>query len=274
MKASPCHQHRRCRISTTGESTRLASLDPYLGTYFYRFNTRVKPLDDARVRCALAMSIEREQLTRFILKGGQTPAFHFTPPNTGGYTSAATFAASLGEARRLLEEAGFPQGKGFPPLELLYNTSEQHRVIAEAVQQMWKTGLGVDVQLVNQEWKVYLDTVRRGDYQIARGSWIGDYNDPNTFLDMWVTDGGNNRTGWADADYDRLIQQAAQDLDPAARLRRFGEAESILLREMPIAPIYFYVRSMLIQPTVQGWYPTLLDHHPYKHVRLGPPAAP
>lgn len=248
--------------------------DPYLGTYFYRFNTRVKPLDDARVRCALAMSIEREQLTRFILKGGQTPAFHFTPPNTGGYTSPATFAASLGEARRLLEEAGFPQGKGFPPLELLYNTSEQHRVIAEAVQQMWKTGLGVDVQLVNQEWKVYLDTVRRGDYQIARGSWIGDYNDPNTFLDMWVTDGGNNRTGWADADYDRLIQQAAQEPDPAARLTRFGEAESILLREMPIAPIYFYVRSMLIQPTVQGWYPTLLDHHPYKHVRLGPPAAP
>jgi len=247
----------------------LIRFDPYLGTYFYRFNTRVKPLDDVRVRCALAMGIEREQLTQFVLKGGQAPAYHFTPPGTGGYTATARFAAKLEEARRLLAEAGFPEGKGFPPLELLYNTSEQHRVIAEAVQQMWKTGLGVDVQLVNQEWKVYLDTVRRGDYQIARGSWIGDYNDPKTFLDMWVTDGGNNRTGWASPDYDRLIQDAARERDPHQRLALLGGAEEILVREMPVAPIYFYVRNMLIQPAVQGWYPTLLDHHPYKHVRLG-----
>ncbi len=242
--------------------------DPYMGTYFYRFNTRVKPLDDARVRCALAISIQREQLTEFVLKGGQAPAYHFTPPNSGGYTASARFAADLTAARRLLAAAGFPEGKGFPPLELLYNTSEQHRVIAEAVQQMWKTGLGVDVHLVNQEWKVYLDTVRRGDYQIARGSWIGDYNDPNTFLDMWVTDGGNNRTGWANPAYDDLIAQAGREADGATRLGLFAKAEGLLLAEMPIAPVYFYVRSMLIQPRVKGWSPTLLDHHPYKHVYL------
>jgi len=242
--------------------------DPYLGTYFFRFNTRARPLQDPRVRRALALSIERRQLTEFILKGGQQPAFCFTPPNTGGYSSPAAFEYSLDAARRLLADAGFPEGKGFPPLELLYNTSEQHRIIAEAVQQMWKTGLGVDVQLVNQEWKVYLDTVRRGDYQIARGSWIGDYNDPNTFLDMWVSGGGNNRTGWANPDYDRLVEAAAGEPDPARRLGLFGQAESILMAEMPIAPVYFYVRTMLIQPCVRGWYPTLLDHHPYKHVSL------
>jgi oligopeptide transport system substrate-binding protein len=254
----------------------LIRFDPYLGTYFYRFNTRIRPLNDARVRCALAIAIQREQLTKFVLKGGQAPAFHFTPPDTGGYTPTARLTADLSAARRLLAAAGFPDGKGFPPLELLYNTSEQHRVIAEAVQQMWKTALGVDVHLVNQEWKVYLDTVRRGDYQIARGSWIGDYNDPNTFLDMWVTEGGNNRTGWANAEYDGLIAQAARETDPRARLELFDRAEGLLLAEMPVAPVYFYVRTMLIQPCVQGWFPTLLDHHPYKYVYLQttPAAAP
>ena len=257
-----------CIESYRRDHPELIRFDPYMGTYFYRFNTRVKPLNDARVRCALAMSIQREQLTEFVLKGGQAPAFCFTPPSTGGYTSPARFQADPAAARRLLADAGFPEGKGFPPLELLYNTSEQHRVIAEAVQQMWKTGLGVDVHLVNQEWKVYLDTVRRGDYQIARGSWIGDYNDPNTFLDMWVTEGGNNRTGWASADYDRLIAQAGSETGREARLGLFAQAEGLLLADMPIAPVYFYVRSMLIQTSVKGWHPTILDHHPYKYVYL------
>ena len=243
-------------------------VDPYLGVYFYRFNTRVKPLDDARVRRALSLCIEREQLTAFVLRGGQSPALHITPPNTGGCTSPARLSGDAAAARRLLAEAGYPDGKGFPPLELLYNTSEQHRVLAEAVQQMWKSALGVDVTLVNQEWKVSLDSLTRGDYQIARGSWIGDYNDPNSFLDLWMTDGGNNRTGWSSPDYDRAVEAAAQTADTARRHELFGQAEAILIDEMPVAPVYFYVRTMLIQPSVQGWFPTLLDHHPYKHVRL------
>ena len=244
--------------------------DPYLGTYFYRFNTRVEPLSDPRVRRALAMTIKRRQLTKFVLKGGQRPAYCFTPPNTGGYTADTAFEENDAAARKLLAEAGFPGGKGFPHLELLYNTSEQHRILAEAIQQMWKTALGIEVRLVNQEWKVYLDTVRRGDYQIARASWIGDYNDPNTFLDMWVSGGGNNRTGWSNAAYDRCIEEAAAERDPAKRFAIFRRAENILLDEMPIAPIYFYVRTMLISPVVKGWYPTLLDHHPYKAVWLEP----
>jgi oligopeptide transport system substrate-binding protein len=248
----------------------LLRFDPYLGTYFYRCNTQKKPLDDARVRRALSMVINREELTEFVLKGGQLPATHFTPPNTGGYTCKARFEEDIDAAKSLLAEAGYPNGEGFPTLQLLYNTSEAHRTIAEAIQQMWKKHLNVEIQLVNQEWKVYLDSMKRLDFDVARSAWIGDYNDPNTFLDMWVTDGGNNRTGWSNAEYDRLIARSAQTADRAERYAAFQEAEAILLEDMPIMPIYFYVRSLLIRPSVRGWHPTLLDHHPYKYVWLEP----
>ncbi|MBT4815018.1 MAG: peptide ABC transporter substrate-binding protein [Lentisphaerae bacterium] len=244
--------------------------DTYLGTYFYRFNVTEPPLDDKRVRLALGLVINRGDITRFILKAGQQPAYHFTPPGTAGYTPKARLDASADRARELLAEAGFPSGAGFPSLSLLFNTSEAHRTIAEAIQQMWKKELNIDVTLRNQEWKVYLDSVKRLDYQVARAAWIGDYNDPNTFLDMWVTDGGNNRTGWTNPEYDRLLKQASRSVTSEERLACFQQAEAILLEEVPIVPIYFYVRSMLIQPSVRGWHPTILDHHPYKHVYLQP----
>jgi len=244
--------------------------DTYLGTYFYRFNVTKPPLDDRRVRLALGLVINREDITRFILKAGQQPAYHFTPPGTAGYTSTSQLEANDDRARELLAEAGYPNGEGFPALSLLFNTSEAHRTIAEAIQQMWKRELNVDITLRNQEWKVYLDSVKRLDYQVARAAWIGDYNDPNTFLDMWVTGGGNNRTGWSNAEYDELLKQASRTATQEARFKRFQSAEALLLEEAPIIPIYFYVRSMLIQPSVRGWYPTILDHHPYKHVHLQP----
>lgn len=242
--------------------------DTYLGTYFYRFNVTEPPLSDKRVRKALSMVINREALTQFVLKAGQRPAYHFTPPNTSGYTSQARLGRGADEAKRLMAEAGYPDGHGFPVLELLYNTSEAHRVLAEAIQQMWKQALNIDVKLANQEWKVYLDSVKRLDYRIARAAWIGDYNDPNTFLDMWVSNGGNNRTGWVNEEYDRLILEAGRTADSSARVELFDRAEAILMDELPIAPIYFYVRSMLIRPSVQNWCPTILDHHPYKYVFL------
>ncbi len=246
----------------------LIRFDTYLGTYFYRFNVTQPPLDDKRVRQALSMVINREDLTRFVLKAGQQPALHFTPPNTGGFTATAQLNTGAEQAQALLAEAGYPRGEGFPALKLLYNTSESHRVLAEAVQQMWKKTLNINVTLVNQEWKVYLDSVKRLDYSIARAAWIGDYNDPNTFLDMWVSDGGNNRTGWSHAEYDRLIAEAGNTGEPAVRNDLFNRAEVLLMEELPITPIYFYVRSMLIRPSVRGWHPTVLDHHPYKHVFL------
>ena len=241
---------------------------PYLGTYFYRLNVTKPPLNDKRVRQALAMAIDREAIVKNILKGGQIPAYNLTPPGTAGYTSNAHLREDVAEAKRLLAEAGFPDGKGMPPVEILYNTSEAHRAIAEAIQQMWKTKLGVDARLVNQEWKVYLDSQRALDYQVARGSWIGDYVDPNSFLDMWLTGGGNNETGWSNPEYNRLIAEAAATTEPKKRLEIFQKAEAILMDEMPEIPIYFYTRLFVMRPEVKGWYPNILDNHLYNGVYL------
>jgi oligopeptide transport system substrate-binding protein len=241
---------------------------PYLGTYFYRINVTKPPLNDKRVRQALAMAIDRESLVKDVTKGGQLPALSMTPPGTAGYTSRAQLSEDISKAKKLLAEAGYPDGKGFPKVELLYNTAEAHRTIAEAIQQMWKTRLGVEVQLVNQEWKVYLDSQRTMNYQICRFAWIADYVDPNSFLDMWLTNGGNNQTGWSNAEYDRLIAEAARTTDLKARLEVFQKAEAILLDELPIIPAYFYTRVHLNRPEVKGWYPTILDNHPYKYVYL------
>ena len=246
----------------------LLRVDPYLGTYFYRVNVNHKALKDKRVRQALAMSINRYEITRFVMKAGQIPAYYMTPPNTAGYTSQAKFAFDPARARQLLAEAGYPGGKGFPKIDIYYNTSEAHKQVAEALQQMWKKTLQIDVGLFNQEWKVYLDTVNKIKYDVARAGWIGDYNDPNTFLDMWLTGGGNNQTGWSNARYDQLIQEASQTSNPAARFEKFQKAEAILLDEMPVIPIYFYVSLTLVKPNVRGWYPNILDHHPYKYIHL------
>ena len=246
----------------------LISISPYLGSYFYRFNVNKPPLDDARVRRALAMSIDRQKIVDAVTKGGQLPAYNFTPPDTGGFTAKAQLSFNPQAAKQLLAEAGYADGKDFPALEILYNTHEGHRKIAVALQQMWKQALGIDVTLYNQDWKSYLDTVNNMDYQIARGGWIGDYVDPNTFLDMFVTDGGNNRTGFSSSVYDRLIEEAAATQDKQQRFRLFQQAEKILVDEAPIMPIYTYTRLYLIRPEVKGWYNNILDHHPYKYVYL------
>ncbi|MGJ8638445.1 MAG: peptide ABC transporter substrate-binding protein [Opitutaceae bacterium] len=239
-----------------------------LGVYYYMINTSRGPLADPKVRKALAYSINREQLTEHVLKAGQQPAYHFTPPNAGGYNTEARFPYDPERARSLLAEAGFPEGKDFPAFELLYNTSESHRTIAVAIQQMWKKELGIDIELHNQEWKAYLSTREAGDFDILRAAWFGDYDDPNTFLSLGETNNGNNHTKWSNAEYDALIKQAAVTLDPEARKAVFQKAEAILLDELPVIPIYFYVTSRLIDDAVQGWYPSILDHHPYQAIRL------
>ncbi len=250
------------------KSPELISIYPYLGTYYYMINTLKKPLDDARVRRALGMSIERRQIVEKITKGGQIPAHAYTPPDTMGFTPKAAVPYDIEGARKFLAEAGYPDGKGFPECELLYNTNEGHRKIAVAIQQMWKNALNVNITLVNQDWKVYLDSRRTLNYDISRGAWIGDYPDPNTFLDMWVTDGGNNHTGWSNKTYDDLIAKAAQTIDQEERYACFQEAEKVLAEELPIIPIYTYTRVYLIRPEVKGWYPNILDHHPYQYVYL------
>lgn len=244
-------------------------LEPYLGCYYYLFNTGRPPLDNPDVRRALALAVNRESITRNITRAGETPAYHFTPPGTGGYTATNILTGTAEDARRLLAAAGYPGGQGFPVLRLLYNTADTHARLAEALQQMWQLELGIAIELVNMEWKVYIEQTQSGDYDIARAGWIGDYIDPNTFLDLWVTGGGNNRTRWGNPAYDALIREAARTLDQDQRHARFQEAEGILMREMPIMPLYFYRSKSLIQPSVRGWHPNLLDHHPWKHIRLG-----
>lgn len=246
----------------------LINISAYLGTYFYRFNVNKPPLDDARVRKALAMSIDRVKIVEAVTKGGQIPAYNLTPANTLGYTSDAKIVFDIAKAKQLLAEAGFPDGVGFPEINILYNTSEGHRKIAVALQQMWKQALGIDLKLYNQDWKSFLFTVTNMDYEIARGSWIGDYVDPNTFLDMFVSGGGNNQTGFANADYDQAIRSAAKTTNVAQRYAYFQAAEKILTDQVPVMPIYTYTRLYLKAPELKGWHNNILDHHPYKYVYL------
>jgi len=248
----------------------LLRIDPYLGTYIYRLNVTKPPLNDKRVRRALAMAVDRVAIATKVQRAGEAPAYCFTPPNTAGYTCKATLPYDLEQARKLLAEAGYPNGQGFPRLTIMFNTLESHRAIAEAIQQMWKKDLNINVELENQEWKVYIDNQRILNYQVGRYGWISDYLDPKSFLDMFLGGGGNNQTGWKNSEYDRLIAEADRSPDNQKRFTLYEKAEAILLDEAPMIPIYHYTQPTLLQPGVQGWFPTLLDHHPYKYVWLQP----
>jgi oligopeptide transport system substrate-binding protein len=169
-------------------------------------------------------------------------------------------------AQQLLAEAGYPGGKGFPKKEILINTNEAHRKIAEAIQAMWRQNLGIDVGIYNQEWKVYLDSQSKLDYDLSRSGWIADYAHPMTFLEIFTQGNGNNDTGWANPRYDALVRQAQSATSEPDRMRLMQEAEAILLTDLPILPIYWYTRVYLKDPRIQGWNPTATDNHPYKYV--------
>jgi oligopeptide transport system substrate-binding protein len=248
----------------------LLRIDPLLGTYFLRVNTRRPGLNDQRIRTALALAIDREAITEKILRGGQAPAFSFTPLGLGGYEPEAVQRKNLDEARRLLADAGYAGGANLPELELLYNTSESNKIVAEAIQEMWRRDLGVQVGLMNEDLKSTEEARSTGSYQLLRSSWIADYADPSAFLDLWRSDSGNNFTGWSNPDYDNLLFRAERTPGRAGRDALYGRAERLLLREAPIVPIYHYTHVFLIRPSVRGWNPTLLDHHPYKDVYLQP----
>jgi len=260
------------KISTyrKSNSTEL-KIAPYLGTYFYRLNIKTPQLQDRRVRRALGMAIDREKLVENITKGGQIPAYTMTPPGTMGYYPKSTLAFDPEGAKNLLSEAGYPNGEGFPAIEILYNTNEGHRKIAVALQEMWKDYLNIDIKLLNQEWKVYLATESAGDYQISRGGWIGDYVDPNNFLDMFLCGGGNNRTGWCNEEYDRLILEVAPSQSShEERLAVFQQAETMLLDDMPIIPVYTYTSLKLVDLSVGNLDGNIMNQAMYKDIYLSP----
>lgn len=244
---------------------------PFLGTYYYLLNTTKPPLDDPRVRRALGLALDKREVVAAVTRAGQQPARSFVPTGLSDYVDykpALCGAYDPAEAARLLAEAGYPGGRGLPKLEILYNTSEAHKAIAVLIQTQWKRSLGVDVSLTNQEWAAYLVATRKKNYQVGRAAWIGDYPDPNTFLDMWVSDGPHNNTGWSNREYDRLIQAAQQEQDTTRRMEFFHRAEQILMDEMPIIPIYSYVTQSMVRPYVQGFYHNIQDVHPLKHIRV------
>jgi oligopeptide transport system substrate-binding protein len=245
-------------------------IDPFDTVYFYRFNVKRKPFDDVRVRRALALAVDRERIVKNVLQAGEIPAYHLVPPNLLGYVSEHNFREDVAEAKRLLAEAGYPGGQGFPKVELLYNTLEKHRVIAEAIQQMWRKNLGIDITIYNQEWKVYMDAQHTQNFQLQRGGWQADYVDPHVFFDLWETGGGNNDTNWGDPDYDRLLHSALSAPNDTERFKIYQRMEKIFLDAMPVIPIYFYTYARLVHPRVKNYVTTPLDNFPWKYVDLAP----
>ena len=244
---------------------------PYLGVYYYWLNVTKPPLDNPLVRKALNLAIDRTAITHKVTLVKQIEAQFFTPPGTGGFHPKPILpkdGSQISQAQKLLAQAGFSGGKGFPKVELLYNTDEGHKKIAEAIQQMWKQNLGIEVGLVNQEWKVLLDNQNLRNFTVLRGGWISDYNDPNSFLEMFTTGHTNNYVNWSNANYDKRISQSAVEINPVKRSALFQEAENILLDELPVIPVYIYTRVYLKKPNVEGWYPNIEDYRNFKGVYL------
>lgn len=243
------------------EADGLVKFSPSIGTYYYMFNTQKPPFNDARVRKAFALAIDRAQIVKYITKAGEKPALGFVPygiPDAGPKKIFRNVGgdylknSDLATAKKLLTEAGYSDPKKFPVIEILYNTNETNKQIAEVIQEMWREKLGIEATLVNQEWKVYLQSRGTGNFQVARSSWIGDYVDPMTFLDLWATGNGNNYTGWNNPRYDQLIDTAKTTNDKKARYQALHDAEKLLMNEMPVIPIYFYTRPYIIKPWVKG----------------------
>jgi len=266
--------HKTARVPLTKiavyrrEAPEKLHIHPYSGVYYFNFNVNQPPFDNVLVRRALAMAVDRESLVKNVTLAGETPAYHFTPEGISGYVSKARTKLDFEEARRLLAQAGFPGGKGLPPIKLLYNTAENHRVIAEAIQQTWKIELGVDMQLENQEWKVYLENMQHGFFQICRAGLIMDPYDPSQFLRVFTSDNGFNRTGWSDPEYDRLYQEVMNTADEPKRMEMMQQMEKILTDAMPILPIYYYTNQYLMDPSVKGWADNLLSLGPFDRVWL------
>lgn len=241
---------------------------PFLTTYFYGFNTTRGPTKNKKVRQALSRAIDRQKIVKYITRAGEIPAHSIVPPGLPGYEPALTPSFDPEAARKLLADAGYPEGKGFPKIEILYNTLETHKKIAAAIQEMWRQHLGIDVELRNVEWKLYLDMQSRLEFSVIRRAWIADYNDPNTFVDMFTSANGNNNTGFSNPEYDRIVAAAGRERDAAKRMKMLHEAEAILMDELPVFPIYFYVTKNMWRPNVVGIYDNVRDTHPYNRIRL------
>ncbi|XTZ40333.1 peptide ABC transporter substrate-binding protein [Salmonella enterica] len=231
---------------------------PQLGTYYYAFNTQKGPTADPRVRLALSMSIDRRIIAEKVLGTGEKPAWRFTPDVTAGFTPQPAAMEQMSQAEMNAQAKTLLQAAGYGPqkplkLTLLYNIQEVHQKIAIAIASMWKQNLGVEVKLQNQEWKTYIDSRNSGDFDVIRASWIGDYNEPSTFLSLLTSGHSGNIARFNDAAYDKVINQASLETNAKARNADYNEAEHIIAEKAPIAPIYQYTNGRLIKPWVKGY---------------------
>jgi len=253
----------------TSEIPRLVAEDPnfyifpLLGTYYYNINMDLEMFQDVRVRKALALAIDRQKIVD-VLASGQVPAPGFVPPGfkddkgndffeTAGTYGIPSDSSGVEEAQRLMAEAGYPNGEGFPEFTILYNTSEGHQTVAEMVQEMWKTNLGIECKLENQEWAVFQDTRMAGDYEVSRGGWLTDFMDPSGMLAIHTTDNAYNDSNYSNPEYDAAMKAAAETTDPAEHFAQLYKAQEILMTDMPIIPVYHYTDIMVVSDKVVGW---------------------
>lgn len=242
-----------------------------LGTYFLCMNVKEKGLDDVRVRKALSLAIDRDYIIDKVAQGDQIPADTFVPTGLSDIDKEVEFhekaekwydvddyKGNIEKAKKLLKEAGYENGKGLPTIELMCNPG--HESIMEAVQNMWKENLGVNATISSQDWNVFIDTRNKGEYQVARHGWLGDYNDPISFIDMWVTNGGNNDSQWSNPQYDKLVSEIKSSSDRDERYTKMHEAEKILGEEMPIIPLYYYTDLYLKSDKLEGMYTSILGY--------------
>ena len=262
--------------------TKELKIKPYVGTYFVCFNTEKEPFNDPKVRKAFSLAIDRNFIVNQVTGQGQEPATAYVPSGVydakgaegddfrtvgGDYYSIndEDYEKNIEEAKKLMEEAGYKDGEGFPQIDYLYNTDENHKAIAEALQNMWQENLGVQVNLQNQDWNVFLKERKEGNYNIARHGWIADYNDPMSFIDMWLTGGGNNDAQYKNEEFDKFVKAAKATSDPDERMENMHKAEDILIGEdNVVAPLYFYNNSYMVKPNITGLYYTPLGYFFYK----------
>ena len=241
---------------------------PFLRGYYYGFNIKKKPFDDVRVRRAFAHAIDRQLITS-LLKGGQIPTTSWVPKGMPGYEPKVGLDYDPKKAQKLLAEAGYPGGKGFPAVTFMFDTRDDNKVIAERLQSMWKSNLGVDLRAQNEDWKVYLNRLKSDVPAMFRLGWGADYPDPNNFLDLFTSYSENNHTQWASKDYDGLIEKAAGEASMPKRLAMYRKAQQMLTEDdAVIIPLFIDALNVLVSPSVKNLKLNAMDHLELKHVQI------
>lgn len=245
-------------------------IDPTLQINFLRFNTTRPPLGDPRVRRALSLAIDRDAIARSVLQGSRAPAVAITPPGTGGYTARAAVRTDVAEAKRLLAAAGFPNGQGLPAIDIQCRNDEIMPRLAEALQAMWQRELGLRTTISQLEQKTWIQNQQTLNYGISTAAWTADFPDPVTFLGLFTPNSAYNWTGWKHADYEKLMDTAAATVDAKARYEVLQRAETLLLEEAPVVPVFVGAQTYLIHPAVKGWEPAPLIFRRFQLVDLKP----